>query len=257
MKLKYCTEDFLNEFKANFDSYAPLYLNKDREGLNKLFNDSAVLESNIEFDYQELICEGDYKETDVENAKIIYNSLKHLSPVQASQENIWVTLINTVYQDFLFYRLESEIKESNVDRLKSGTVFTQGETRSLIVHVLSRLWWLGYYTRDDRRENPYELTEFFGKTDLSGKMITFFSSVMTNNENIRLGIISGIKKLYDADLIPYKRKQFLTAIIYFNLMGGVRILDMLSFEEVEKITINLLKEENNLTDESLKKLQHT
>nr|WP_257644689.1 hypothetical protein [Listeria monocytogenes] len=47
--------------------------------------------------------------------------------------------------------------------------------------------------------------EFFGKKDISGKMISFFSSVMTNNKNIRLGIISGIKKLYDADLIPYHR----------------------------------------------------
>nr|WP_172693280.1 hypothetical protein [Enterococcus faecium]QDL89929.1 hypothetical protein [Enterococcus faecium] len=41
----------------------------------------VVLESGIEFDYQELICEGDYRETDVENAKIIYNSLKHLNTV--------------------------------------------------------------------------------------------------------------------------------------------------------------------------------
>ncbi len=73
-------------------------------------------------------------------------------------------------------------------------------------------------------------------------MISFFSSVMTNNKNIRLGIISGIKKLYDADLIPYHREQFRTSIMYFNLMGGVRILEILSFEEVEEITIELLKE---------------
>ncbi|MEG7763127.1 hypothetical protein U2167_16670, partial [Listeria monocytogenes] len=52
--------------------------------------------------------------------------------------------------------------------------------------------------------------EFFGKKDISGKMISFFSSVMTNNKNIRLGLISGIKKLYDADLIPYHREQFRT-----------------------------------------------
>ncbi|WP_232089841.1 DUF6339 family protein [Aerococcus urinaeequi] len=119
----------------------------------------------------------------------------------------------------------------------------------------SRLWWLGYYIRDDSRENPYELMEFFGKTDLSGKMITFFSSVMTNNKNIRLRIISGIKKLYDADLIPYQRKQFLTSTMYFNLMGGVRILDMLSFEEVEEITVELLKEENSVTDQDIQVLQ--
>lgn len=257
MKLKYCTEDFLNEFKANFDSYIPLYLNRDKEALNNVFNDSVVLESNIEFDYQELICEGDYKETDIENAKIIYGSLKNLNPVEASQEKIWVSLLNTVYQDFLFYRLESEIESSNVTRLKSATVFTQGEPRSLIVQILSRLWWLGYYTTDEKRENPYELMEFFGKTDLSGKMITFFSSVMINNENIRLGILSGIKKLYDADLIPYNRKQFLAATMYFNLIGGVKILDMLSFDEVEEITIDLLKEKNNIPEEALAKLQHT
>lgn len=111
----------------------------------------VVLESGIEFDYQELICEGDYRETDVENAKIIYNSLKHLNTVEVSQETIWFTLINTVYQDFLFYRLSSEIEIKKIERIKSGTLFTQGEPRSLIVHILSRLWWLGYYTMDDSR----------------------------------------------------------------------------------------------------------
>ncbi|EAF9444293.1 hypothetical protein A6C02_14895 [Listeria monocytogenes] len=54
---------------------------------------------------------------------------------------------NTVHQDFLFYRLISEIEIKKIKSIKSGTLFTQGEPRSLIVHILSRLWWLDIIQR--------------------------------------------------------------------------------------------------------------
>jgi len=38
-------------------------------------------------------------------------------------------------------------------------------------------------------------------------------------------------------------------------MGGVRILDILSFEEVEEITVELLKEANSVTDQDIQVLQ--
>ena len=30
MKIKYCTDDFLEEYKTNFDSYIDLYLNNEK-----------------------------------------------------------------------------------------------------------------------------------------------------------------------------------------------------------------------------------
>ncbi|EAG2488767.1 hypothetical protein B4O27_14675 [Listeria monocytogenes] len=70
-----------------------------------------------------------------------------MNTVEVSQETIWFTLINTVHQDFLFYRLISEIEIKKIKSIKSGTLFTQGEPRSLIVHILSRLWWLDIIQR--------------------------------------------------------------------------------------------------------------
>ncbi|MCB2765375.1 DUF6339 family protein, partial [Listeria monocytogenes] len=70
-----------------------------------------------------------------------------MTTVEASQETIWFTLINTVHQAFLFYRLISEIEIKKIKSIKSGTLFPQGEPRSLIDHILSRLWWLDIIQR--------------------------------------------------------------------------------------------------------------
>ncbi|EOG9421106.1 hypothetical protein ACLLER_003115 [Listeria monocytogenes] len=44
-----------------------------------------------------------------------------MNTVEASQETIWFTLINTVHQDFLFYRLISEIEIKKIKSIRGST----------------------------------------------------------------------------------------------------------------------------------------
>ncbi|MCI2898990.1 hypothetical protein FH128_03445 [Staphylococcus hominis] len=50
-------------------------------GLETIFNKETILDGNIEFDYEPLITEGIYSDTDPKNGEILHRSLHMLSPV--------------------------------------------------------------------------------------------------------------------------------------------------------------------------------
>lgn len=61
---------------------------------------------------------------------------------------------------------------------------------------------------------------------------------MTNNKDIALGIIEGIKNRNDK--IVNNRWAYLIMNKYFNAMGGVRIIDIMTREEIKKETMKYI-----------------
>ncbi len=244
--IKYATTETVEEFLSNFEMYVQYIKVQDQAGLQTLFNDTTILDGNIEFEYEPLITEGLFSETDPKNVEILHRSLNMISPVQASQEKFWLGMIMTYYKDYLYYRLKEEIDNNNDDRIKTAlTSYKNGLKRALFVNVLSRLWWIGHLTYDSTREDPYELTKFFCESDFSARAVIFFSSNFTSNKAIGLGILSAIYKLKQEGAI-IKRDHFVQANKYLNLIGGVSLLDIRSREEVEQEVYNYLKDTNDL-----------
>lgn len=245
MYIKYCSDDFLEIFKTNFDYYIDLYINKDIDGLDSLFNIENIREGNIEIDYTPLKTTNECVNPEKENIKIIYDTLKQLTPVQASQEKLWVAMYNTYYREHLFDYIDQNINHKNFDtKLKSSIIFTSSQSRSLIVQNIARMWWLGYYLYDEEnKKNPYSLLDFYtDSTDIIGRSTIFFSSNFVNNINLRLGIVEGIKELVECKIIKQEREYYKEITKYFNLIGGVRILDFMTREEVKLETIDFILE---------------
>lgn len=243
MYINYCSDDFLEVFKTNFDYYIDLYINKDKDGLNSLFNTEHIREGNIKFNYIPLKTSKDCANPEKENIKTVYNSLIQLTPVQASQEKLWVSMYNTYYIDYIFDYVDQNSNHKNFERkLKSSIIFTASQARSLIVQNLARMWWIGYYLYDkENSNNPYNLLDFYtDSTDIIGRSTIFFSSNFSNNINLRLGIIEGIKELVECKIIEQKREYYKVITKYFNLIGGVRILDFMTREEVKSETIDYI-----------------
>lgn len=250
MYIKYCTDGFLMEFKVNFDRYIPLYKNKDKEKLDRLFSIRNVKEGNLDFEYIPLKASKDSENPEKYNIKIVYESLKQLTPAQAVQEKLWVAMYNTYYQDHLFDYIDSIKKGKNFEkRLKSSIVYTWGVNRSKIVQNVARMWWLGYYLYDEEnKKDPYALLDFYtSTTDIVGKSTVFFSSNFTNNKDLTLGILEGLKELVDQGIIYNKREYYNQINKYFNLIGGVRLLDFMSRAEAKDETIKYLLEYTNST----------
>lgn len=234
MKLKFLSDETLMDLRTNYETYKSHYYNKDHEWFEQYFNEEGrVLESRIEFDMPSLDFNKDYAMSDRENVKHIYDALQHLTVSQATQERLWSGLAHIQFRDFSFYRLHEELTNHNDIRLNTAFFFKNGNKRSLFVHILARLWWVGYMTYDqDNKENPYWLTEFFTEKDFSARSVVFFSSNFTSNRNITKGILRSLVKL-QKNGVAIKRDHFVQANKYLNVVGGAMILDLLTTEEVE------------------------
>lgn len=250
--IKYVTDEFLKEFKNEFlVKYAHLYKSNDMDKLKVIFSDpNHVIETNIEYEYEPL--EVEPKEYDANivrrNIRRVWKSLNLLTPVQAEMEKIWVALAHTDYLDYQMGVFNSQISNSNPDKkkreessLKSRTIFVNGAKRSLAIHNLAILWWLAYYFRDDQNiEAPYYLIDFFVSTPYRGNAVALLSSNIISNKEIALGILEAVKVLIEEEGMVINRYPYSEAAKILNEVGGVRILDTLTREEVKAILIKNL-----------------
>lgn len=234
MKLKFLSKETLIDLRTNYEAYKEHYYNRNDEWFGKYFSqEGRVLESKIDFQKPELNMDDDYNISDAENVKIIYSSLKHLTVNQATQERIWSGLAHLQLRDYFYYRMKNELNEKKDKRINTGIFFKNGNKRSLFVHILARLWWIGHMTYDDdNEENPFWLTDFFTEKDFSARATIFFSSNFTSNKNITRGILKVLYR-WQQEGITIKRDHFVQANKYLNVVGGAMILDVLSTEEVE------------------------
>ena len=238
IKAKTCDENFLEEIKRNFDTkYIDLYRNFDKKGIQKLFDNELVYDIEYEFEYLELFDPKSFSDLFINNTKNTYEALKFLTPAQASREEFWFTMINTVYLDYLLDYLKTVSNSKNFnEKIKNSIFYNSSNIRAQVIQRISRYWWLGYKTYDEKNtSNPYWLTEYFFEYDGSSKIISFFSSNLTNKKDIALGIIEGIKNRDDK--VINNRWTYLTMNKYFNAMGGVRILDIMTREEIKEETM--------------------
>ena len=165
-KIKYCREDFLIYYKANFETeFLPLYRNLEKEKIQNLFTEEHVLEGALDFDYQPLYVPSDFDsviEYQKENSKLVYKMLNGLTRTQATKEELWFTMLHTYFLDYLL-SFVATIKKDKVDRSISNAIFfTHGNIRSLSIQHLAKYWWIGQRTYDEEaRDNPFWLTDFF------------------------------------------------------------------------------------------------
>ncbi|WP_442600031.1 DUF6339 family protein [Neobacillus sp. D3-1R] len=236
MKLKFFSDETLLDLRTNYEAYKTNYYEQNKEWFDDYFKEEGrVLESSIPFEVPSLNFNDDYAVSDKENVKVIYDSLKHLTISQATQERLWSGLAHLQLREFSYYRLKNELKDHNDKRINTALFFKNGGKRSLFVHILARLWWVGYMTYDESNSsNPFWLTEFFCEKDFSARCVVFFSSNFTSNRNISKGILKSIIKLQDRE-ISIKRDHFVQATKYLNVVGGAMILDMLTVDEVEQM----------------------
>lgn len=243
MKLQFLSEETLLDLRTNYGAYKEYYYTRDDEWFTRYFQEEGrLITSAIEVTLPVLNMDPDYVVSDRENVKIMYDALNMLTLSQATQERLWSGLAHTYFRDYMYYRISKELVNKNDTTINSKLFFKNGTKRSLFVHGLARLWWVGYATYDEENtENPYWLTDFFTEKDFSARATIFFSSNLTMNKDITRGILSALVQLQEEG-VDIKRDHLVQAVKYFNVIGGAMILDMLTREEVKEMTLaHLLK----------------
>lgn len=200
-------------------------------------NKNYAKESKLEVPNVELICGG--PETDVENAKIIYNTFKDLTSTQAVSKELWTYMTHIQFAKYMSIRWsvtknEKDSKEN--DFIKDRYFFCRG-IKGTVRNGISRLWWAGKWGYDATRENPYELLEI-----LLDKQETFLhvSERSYNlNRNILVASLLAIRdnKLSSSEIRALYKK--------INAKGGLIPLDALDENDanimVKEIVDNIIK----------------
>ena len=132
----------------------------------------------------------------------------------------------------------------------SRTIFNNGNKRSLMINNISILWWIAYYTYDERLEDPYYYTKRFLSGSYRGNAVAYFSSNLVSNKEIVLGTLEAIYELIDENKMIENRFSFSNANKILNLVGGVVVLDFLSKDEIKNIV-----KENLLNTEKIKLIE--
>ncbi|HLR66906.1 MAG TPA: DUF6339 family protein [Virgibacillus sp.] len=246
--LIYVTDGFLDEFKTNFEEkYLQLYKSGDVDKIKKIFqNPENILKSEKKFTFKPLKLESQNPDSTIENIKTIRKSLGNLNPTEAENEKLWVALENTYYLEYHLDQLNL-INSKNINKsIKGRTIFTESRKRSLMMNNLGILWWIGYYTIDSDSSDPFYYTRYFVEEPYRGHALAYMSSNIVSNKEIVLGTLQAIKQLVDNNKLIRNRYSFTNANKILNQIGGVRIIDTLSREEVKEIILDNLLETNKI-----------
>ena len=229
MKIKYVAEDDLNSIKANLPTILKRVVKGNECTISEIFgNSSFIKSSSLEIeDFQLDMSQPKGKEslTDVENIQRVYSHMRFLTDSQASDERIWAAYTFSECTDYMRYRWPAD----RVEDLKNRYLFGYSIQRSLFRNGISRLWWIGRFTYDSSRSDPFELTKFLCKDqdyieNICGRNI--FNNPVIGNIVVS-ALCNAEKKgvVINRDIVRDIGK-------YINLLSGTYMLDALDKEDV-------------------------
>ena len=237
MILNFLKEISLETLRKNIEINLENYKSATNDWIFKFFDDNSPF---LEFKKEVLQFDLDMsserpEKTDLENIRTLYSSMKNLSVVEASNENLWAGMAHSDFLDYVKYRNSFDKKEVTGKMIKNTFFFSHGKRKSLIMHPLARLWWTGHMVYDGTRADPFELLNVF-KSDFRTKLLYLFSSNFSNSPTVTKAFLSAIYD-FEKNGVKIKTKLFNEIIIYLNILGGTYLLDYFEENELkEKIT---------------------
>ncbi|XRG77005.1 DUF6339 family protein [Rossellomorea sp. GAMAL-10_SWC] len=231
MQVYYIKEAYLDKLKTGLKDNKEYYY-KDSPWLDEYFESSDwCLKSKITCSNFELKQPISSRENfDVENSILIHQSLD-LNISQANDERLWVYLTHITFYEYMKNRWGINQEKTTIETLKKRCYFSGTDNVKFARNGIARLWWAAEVTKDNLREDPYELTRIlFSTQDVHMQLM---ERNFSRNTNLIKNILSVFSKMDKKD---YANMEFNRDLMkYLNSLGGVTILDALDEEDIEKI----------------------
>ncbi|MEK4324645.1 DUF6339 family protein [Paenibacillus sp. FSL R7-0312] len=237
MNLNYISDSSLDDIKSNIKHNIPKYSFRDH-WLNDYFGSERwSFPSKIRVEDIDLHMPiSSTVHFDFENTKKVYTALREMTLTQASDERIWVYLAHQTFWKYMRERwpVESYLKKQKTeDSIKERYFFMSNKGRALVRNGIARLWWYGYISYDEEREDPYELTAMLlSKLDIAQSLL---ERLFSGNRDITRAVLSVLHKKHKIEGQSVNREVFRSLMMYLNQLGGVTILDALDRLEMEKL----------------------
>jgi hypothetical protein len=232
-RLKFLKLSSLDRLRANIVANQKHYL-QDESFLNDYFaGTSWFVESNIlipdSIDLQ--IPDSKTELLDLENTRIVYSALKHLTPLQASDHRLWAYFSHVSHWQYMRKRWPVEQylgKERFKEVMNERYFYLSDRSRALLRNGMARLWWYGYCTYDEKRSDPFELT---------GALLKKLDVAQNFAENAFGRNVDVIKTLLEVVLEHqfYEREPVRDLARYINSIGGVTIIDAIPREDLREM----------------------
>ena len=213
-------------------------------------------------DFSEIVLDpSDDPAADTRNIAAFHGALRMLPPALASTTGFWAWLVHNHYWKYVSQRAEDASwaeppagggKKDSLEKTIRRDFFCQDDTKgkSLLANPLSRLWWAGRLIRDDANAGaPYAFAKLLaesGEGSFSSLILLFASSAAPRNHAVSMGIFSALQEWNDThDNCFFGQRSIRNSLInctaYLNQIGALRMVDLLSREEIKDILLQQLE----------------
>lgn len=222
--------DLYNKVENNLENY--------RDGDFSKIEKDASLFFEGDFDIKEDLLskiDGDDKDLrEVENCELMFKALPDITPYLARDNRLWVYLTHTLLLEYTRKRWpipEDDDKAVNFIRLHFFARGARGIERD---NAASRLWWMANLcNRVDSLTLKESLTAFLFMTDVRANIIE--RPTISQSISVFSAIVRMLHNSLKGDQKLFKRKIFRPFMMELNLIGGVKLLDILSKNDINSI----------------------
>ena len=237
-KLKYYTLETVDNLRQKAHLHLEWYYKKEGASPNRgPLGGSRETRLELPQFHSELVVDSSKPSSnDPENALIVYNALRSLTPHQASLECLWVYLSHCVCDDYVRKRwLTKGESDDEKAAKKVRNHFFAGGTRALIRdNGVSRLWWLGKTAHDVARNDPGQFLQILlFRQDVRSALLERPSLSM--NVRVLREIYKILLKDWQDEKKLLERFTFRDWMKALNRRGGVILLDSLPDKELEEL----------------------
>ena len=160
-------------------------------------------------------------EGDFQSAVAIYEAYKDITPLFAQQDDLWVYLTHVDLFEYMKKRwpIGNVEKEKQIEYIQNRWF---RHSKHLFRTSLAGLWWQVFLTKDNERENPYELTEvYFGcGQDFHQR---FGELTLIRHKEAMIGILEFLKDHPELTAKGFDpRGQYISKL--FNSVGSYKLL---------------------------------
>lgn len=222
MMLKYLKANTLEELQTNIAQNLDKYISGEA-----FIKDDQYISSSIRFKKFELKNKDNNSNYDFENSVSVYESLKHLSLLEAIDERIWVGLAHSP-EAMKYSQLRWKItKDTSISSI-NDRFFSKSKRNSI-----SRLWWYGYLSYSNKFEDPYQLTEILAKNHDFAEGILGRS--FSKNKKVVLIILEAFYKWTTEMKNPFPNRDIVRGVFKeLNRISSITLLDFIEIDDVIK-----------------------
>ena len=164
---------------------------------------------------------------DIENCYLIKKALPHITPADATDERLWVTLCIVHFKDYLIKRW-GESSNINIDR-----IFASGYRGRMSRNGIGRLWWTMHIANTLDNENPKRFINiFFENQEIRQQLLERTSSA---NSKVVLKSILEITEEMKQKGKKYNRDKFRNFLKEINFLGKRTLFAALDQENLKAV----------------------